>query len=57
MSRDYGPLSDKIIPISLRADVQVQIYGLPYDLTPAEAAKVGRVIKALATKPKDTEDE
>ena len=47
-TRDFGPLSDKIISISLREDVQVQIYGLPYDLTPAEAAKVARVITALA---------
>jgi len=41
----FGP---RIIPIPLRADVTVQIAHLPDDLTPTEAAKIGRVILALS---------
>lgn len=37
-----------IIPIPLRADLTVRIWGLPIDLTPAEAAKIGAVVTALA---------
>ncbi len=43
------PMDDTIIPIPLRADLTIYVQGLPLDLTPAEAAKIGRVITALAT--------
>lgn len=46
--RHYGPLSDKIVPIPIREDVTVLVYGLPLDLKPEEAEKVGRVVLALA---------
>lgn len=48
------PLADEILPIPLRQDVTVRIWGLPLDLTPQEAAKIGAVIAALAN-PKDGE--
>lgn len=45
---DFGPLSHKIIPIPIRADLTVNIFGLPLDLTLAEAAKLSAVIMAYA---------
>lgn len=45
--RDFGPASDRIIPIPIRQDVTVSIFGIPHDLTPDEAAKIVRVITAL----------
>jgi hypothetical protein len=38
-----------IIPIPLREDLTVRVWGLPADLTKAEAARIGAVIMALAT--------
>ncbi len=38
-----------IIPIQIRPDLVVRVQGIPHDLTEAEAAKIERVIKALAS--------
>lgn len=38
-----------ILPIPLRADLIVQIAGLPFDLTAAEAKKIANIILAHAT--------
>lgn len=38
----------RVYPIPLRADVVVRICDLPADLTQAEAAKIGAIVKALA---------
>jgi hypothetical protein len=38
-----------ILPIQIREDVTVQIAGIPHDLTREEAAKIARVVLALAT--------
>lgn len=40
--------SDHIIPIPLRADLVVRVYGIPFDLTKKEADRIANVIKALA---------
>lgn len=45
---DY--FDDRIIPIQIRPDVTVSVFGIPHDLTETEAAKIARVIEALATK-------
>jgi len=37
-----------ILPIPLRSDLTIHIQGLPFDLTPAEAKKIGAVIQAMA---------
>ena len=37
-----------VLPIPIRQDVVVQISGLPYDLSPTEAAKIANVVKAMA---------
>lgn len=39
----------QILPITLRPDLTIQIAGLPYDLTPAEAKKIANIILAHAT--------
>jgi hypothetical protein len=38
-----------ILPVQIREDVTVQIAGIPHDLTREEAAKIARVVLALAT--------
>ncbi len=38
----------ELIPIPIRPDRVVYVHNLPLDLTPAEADKVARVVKALA---------
>lgn len=43
------PASVSILPIPIRQDLVVQIQGLPYDLTPAEANKIANVIRAMAS--------
>ena len=45
-----------IVPIKIREDRVVQIYGIPHDLTPAEAERLAVVILAFAdpTQPLDT---
>jgi len=47
---------DRIIPIIIRCDAVVNIFGLPFDLTPAEAAKISAVIMAMAKKPSQQAD-
>lgn len=42
------PASVSVLPIPIRADLIVQIQGLPFDLTSAEANKIANVIKAMA---------
>jgi len=37
-----------VLPIAIRPDVTVRVHHLPYDLTPAEAARLAAVIVALA---------
>lgn len=39
--------SDRIIPVALREGVYAYL-DLPFDLTPEEAAKIARVVKAFA---------
>lgn len=48
MTQEFGPLTDQILPITIREGVIVRFFGIPHDLTPAEAAKLGRVVKAFA---------
>ncbi|RUW92284.1 hypothetical protein [Mesorhizobium sp. M7A.F.Ca.US.010.02.1.1] len=43
------PASVSILPIPIRPELVVQIQGLPYDLTPAEANKIANVIRAMAS--------
>lgn len=38
----------QVLPIALRSDLTVQIAGLPFDLTPAEAKKIANIILAHA---------
>jgi len=50
VENDRTPTSSKStypIPIPLREDLIVQIIGVPFDLTEAEAEKIARVVKAL----------
>lgn len=47
MSEDYGPASDRIMPIQIRPDVIVRILDIPHDLTMAEAQKIAAVVKAM----------
>lgn len=42
------PPSAGVIPIPIRADLIVQIHGIPFDLTRAEAQRVANVILALS---------
>ena len=39
----------QILPIALRPDLTIQIAGLPFDLTTAEAKKIANIITAHAT--------
>lgn len=47
--QDFGPASDRIIPISIRKDCTVHILDLPRDLTRAEADKIAAVVLAFAS--------
>lgn len=47
-STEAGFPNSTILPIPLRPDLIVRIQGLPFDLTPGEAAKLAAVIKAMA---------
>ena len=38
----------RVYPIPIREDVTVRIFGLPVDLTVAEAEKIARIVKAMA---------
>lgn len=43
------PTGANILPVPLRPDLTIQIAGLPFDLTPAEAKKIANIILAHAT--------
>lgn len=45
-SEDF--VNPTILPIPIRSDVTVRIQGLPFDLTPQEAAKIAAVVRAMA---------
>ena len=47
--RNSGFFDDRIIPIPLREDLVIRIFGLPIDLSQEEARKVAAVIMALAS--------
>ena len=38
---------DSVLPIAIRADKVVRVMDLPIDLTPTEADKIARVVKAM----------
>lgn len=42
------PTGANILPVPLRPDLTIQIAGLPFDLTPAEAKKIANIILAHA---------
>lgn len=48
LERSDSPTEAWMLPIPLRPGVLVKIFGLPLDLTPSEARKIGAVIAALA---------
>lgn len=37
-----------ILPIHIRPDLAVRVYGIPFDLTKAEADKIAAVVMAFA---------
>jgi hypothetical protein len=43
------PSGPNILPIPLRPELTIQIAGLPFDLTPAEAKKIANIILAHAS--------
>lgn len=45
----FGLADERILSIPIREGVAVNVFGLPLDLTPAEAAKIGRVLVAMST--------
>ena len=45
---DLPPSEVTITVIHIREGVAIKIQGLPFDLTTAEATKIGNVVKALA---------
>ncbi|MER8703922.1 MULTISPECIES: hypothetical protein [unclassified Mesorhizobium] len=42
------PTSVSVLPIPIRENLIIQIQGLPFDLTPAEANKIANVVRAMA---------
>jgi hypothetical protein len=44
-----SPIGANILPVPLRPDLTIQIAGLPFDLTPAEAKKIANIILAHAS--------
>lgn len=49
VSIQTGPaVQESIFPIPIRENLTVKIYGLPFDLSDAEANKIAAVIKAMA---------
>ena len=49
MTGKFGPASDTIMPIQIRAGVIVHLQGIPHDLTLAEAEKLVAVIRGMAS--------
>ena len=45
---DDPPSDVTITVLHLRPDIVIKIQGLPFDMTMAEAEKIGNVVKALA---------
>lgn len=45
-----GEANSMPIPVFIRADVVVRIYGIPHDLTKAEAEKIAAVVGVMAQK-------
>ena len=43
---EYGPATRRMLPIEIRPGVTVWIYGLPLDLTLAEATKMANIVMA-----------
>jgi hypothetical protein len=43
------PAEESVFPIPIRQNLVVKVYGLPFDLSEAEANKIASVIKAMAT--------
>jgi hypothetical protein len=41
--------SSSLLPIPIRSDVTVYVQGIPFDLTEAEAGKIAKVIRAMAS--------
>lgn len=42
-------MRDEIIPIKIRDDLTIYIYGIPYDITEREAQKIANIITALVS--------
>jgi hypothetical protein len=51
MNESYLEYAKTIVPVQIRDDVTVRIGGLPRDLSPAEAEKIGRVVLAMVNPP------
>ncbi len=49
MSVETFEAESGILPIAIRPDLCVQIYGIPHDLTVAEATRLANVVLAMAT--------
>lgn len=46
-----------ILPVRIRSDLVVRIWGIPHDMTAAEAERISRVVMAFATAlPEQTND-
>lgn len=49
---DFARWESGILPIMIRNDLVVEISGIPFDLTRAEAERIAGVILAMATEAK-----
>lgn len=49
-------MTHDVIPIQIRPDLKVRIWGIPHDLTQAEAEKLSAVILAMAKPPSSAEE-
>jgi hypothetical protein len=54
--REFGPMTDEILPIQIREDKSVYIQGIPHDLTSAEAQKIANIVIANVNPPNDTKE-
>lgn len=45
---DPSSSSPNVLPIPIRENVTVRVFGLPFDLKPVEANKIANVVKAMA---------
>lgn len=46
--REFGPMTDTILPIQIRSDLKVYIQGIPHDLSIDEANKIAAIVKSHA---------